>query len=74
MEKELKEKIAKYVDRVGVKTAEEVAEITLTENSNGIDKYGNPDELMARLKFNLAVIEYLHCDSDNVDKYLEIIV
>lgn len=73
MEKGLKERIAVYVEKIGVKRAIEVAEAILSENTKEVEKFDDVDAIMAQFKVQLAVLEYLHCDSELVDKYSELL-
>lgn len=74
MEQELKSSIAVYVDRIGVKAASDIAFSKLVDNINlcvGPEHLINdiPGYMVGRLKFHVAVIEYLYCDEEEVDGY-----
>ena len=73
MEKELTEKMAIYVQRVGADSAIDTAETILSNNSRNIERSNDSDAMMAQLRFQLSVLEYLHCDSEIVDKYMAIL-
>lgn len=62
-----------YVQRVGHKNAIDTAETILSNNSINIGRSNDSDAMMAQLRFQLSVLEYLHCDSEIVDKYMAIL-
>lgn len=73
MEEGLKNRIAIYVEKIGASVASDRAEEFLSVFSGDIDESERTDVVVAKLKFHVAVLEYLHCDSDKVDKYLDLL-
>jgi hypothetical protein len=68
MEKELKDIVARRVDSVGVELATRMAIKGMGESIIIHDENdGHVTQSISRLKFHLAVLEYLYCDSDEVD-------
>ena len=75
MDNNLKNKVAKYVDKVGVEHATTKA-VSYIESftSNIKDGYEYSDNVMANIKFYSAVMEYLYCDSERVKVFLKEVV
>lgn len=65
----MKKDIAKYIEETGVEFATSVAIRILSVNAIGIGKSERQDSIaIAQIKYHTSVLEYLHCDSDFVDK------
>lgn len=72
MENKLKNRIAKYVDEVGVEEATDISNRYIVSNVLETDRLENPNVAMAGMIVHLAILEYLYCDSDIVKKTLKL--
>jgi hypothetical protein len=74
MNKELKEAVAKYVEKVGVDRAVHNAGNKLNSLVRSIRKYeDDKEERIVACKFKFAIIEYLYFHDDTEEKAIELI-
>jgi len=72
MKKKLKDIIARRVETVGVEFATRIAVKGLEERIVISDENNEQiNHSIARLKFHIAVLEYLYCDSEEVDRLMK---